>query len=109
MTSRIWWLCLGASVALGACSGSSSAPVVPPMTARPGGGHRRMPGTAEFASEVLLTSDLVFVSTNLALYAINLDTHKAVWSYPIVGRLALSAQGVLYVAGTTTLTAINLK
>lgn len=66
-------------------------------------------GDATFASEVLLTDNLVFVCTNLALYAIDVNTHKTVWSYPIVGRLALSAQGVLYVAGQDTLTAFNLK
>jgi hypothetical protein len=48
------------------------------------------------------------VCTNSALYAIDLTTHKTAWSYPVVGRLALSARGVLYVAGQSTLTAFNL-
>jgi PQQ-like domain/Putative Ig domain len=66
-------------------------------------------GDTSFESEVMVTDNLVFVCTNLALYAIDLTTHKTVWSYPIVGRLTLSAQGVLYVAEQTTLTAFNVK
>lgn len=66
-------------------------------------------GDTSFESEVLVTDNLVFVCTNLALYAIDLTAHKTVWSYPIVGRLTLSAQGVLYVAGQSTLTAFNVK
>jgi hypothetical protein len=46
-----------------------------------------------FSSEVLLTKNLVFVSTNLATYAIDVTTHRAVWSYPLSGRLELSAVG----------------
>jgi outer membrane protein assembly factor BamB len=65
-------------------------------------------GDTFFASEVLVTDNLVFVCTNSALYAIDLTTHKTAWSYPVVGRLALSARGVLYVAGQSTLTAFNL-
>jgi hypothetical protein len=66
-------------------------------------------GDTGFSSEVVVTDNLAFVCTKLALYAIDIDTHKTVWSYPIVGRLALSARGVLYVAGQSTLTAINVK
>lgn len=57
----------------------------------------------------------VIVSTNLSTYAIDRSTHRAVWSYPAAGSLALSRNGVLYVAGyntfgatSMTLTAINL-
>jgi hypothetical protein len=66
-------------------------------------------GDTKFFSEVLLTDNVAFVCTNLSLYAIDVTTHNTVWSYPIVGRLALSAQGVLYVAGESTLTAFNVK
>jgi hypothetical protein len=66
-------------------------------------------GDTGFASEVLLTNKLAFVSTNLATYAIDLASHKTVWSYPQTGRLALSKNGVFYIQGSTQLTAINLK
>jgi hypothetical protein len=66
-------------------------------------------GDEDFESEVLLTDNLAFVSTNLATYAIDLDTHLTVWSYPQTGRLALSRSGILYLQGTEALTAINVK
>ncbi len=67
------------------------------------------PGDVAFKSEVLLTNNLAIVSTNLSTYAVDLTTHKAVWSYPASGNLALSSDGVLYLEGTNTLTAINAK
>jgi hypothetical protein len=66
-------------------------------------------GDAGFKSEVLLTKNLVFVSTNLSTYAVDLSTHRAVWSYPVTGNLALSSNGVLYLEGINTLTAVNAK
>lgn len=66
-------------------------------------------GETGFASETLLTQNLVFISTNLATYAIDVNTHQTVWSYPQSGRLALSANGILYIQGSSYLTAINVK
>ena len=66
-------------------------------------------GDTGFASEVLLTNNLVFVSTNLATYAIDTTSHAVRWSYPQSGRLALSKNGILYIQGLEFLTAINLK
>lgn len=60
-------------------------------------------------SEVLLAKNSAFVSTNLSTYAVDLMTHKAVWSYPVIGNLALSSNGVLYLQGVNTLTAVNAK
>jgi hypothetical protein len=69
-----------------------------------------------FIGDVLATNNLVFVSTNIATYAISQSTHQPVWSIQIPGRLALSANGVLYVvavdaAGNTngTVLAVNVK
>ncbi|SHM62157.1 PQQ-like domain-containing protein [Rhizobacter sp. OV335] len=69
-----------------------------------------------FVSEVLLTDNAVIVSTNRSTYAIDRTTHRAAWSYPAPGNLALSRNGVLYIAGyntvgatSMTLTAINLR
>jgi hypothetical protein len=67
------------------------------------------PGDGQFISEVLLTENLAFVSTNRATYAIDLETHRPVFSYPVFGKLALSANGVLYIQNATDLIAINLK
>jgi hypothetical protein len=66
-------------------------------------------GTQHFVSEVLLTKNHVFVSTDSATYAIGLNKHKTVWSYPLSGKLALSKSGILYIQGSTTLTAINVQ
>ena len=71
-------------------------------------------GDTGFVSEVLLTQNVVIVSTNLSTYAIDRSTHHAVWSYPTAGNLALSPRGILFIEGygesgsTTTLTAINV-
>ncbi|MDR3580013.1 MAG: PQQ-binding-like beta-propeller repeat protein [Oryzomonas sp.] len=66
-------------------------------------------GDVNFISEVLLTKNLVFVSTNLATYAIDVTSHRNVWSYPLSGRLALSQNGIFYIEGQSMLIAINLK
>jgi hypothetical protein len=69
-----------------------------------------------FVGDVLATSNLGFVSTDTTTYAISQSTHQSGWSSPIPGRLALSANGVLYVvavdaAGDTngTVLAVNVK
>jgi hypothetical protein len=66
-------------------------------------------GDSTFDSEVLLTSSMIFVSTNLATYGIDTLTHKLVFSYPFPGRLALSQNGILYIQGTGPIVAINVK
>lgn len=58
------------------------------------------PGSAadtEFHRNVVVTNNLVFVSTDRAVHAIDLGTHQSVWSYPAPGLLALSASGTLYI------------
>ena len=58
------------------------------------------PGTAtdaEFHRNVVVTNNLVFVSTDQAVHAVDLVTHQLVWSYPVPGMLALSASGTLYI------------
>jgi outer membrane protein assembly factor BamB len=62
-----------------------------------------------FVSDVLLTRNLVFVSTSTTTYAIDRSTHAAVWNYKASGRLALSANGILYIHGESRITAINLQ
>jgi outer membrane protein assembly factor BamB len=66
-------------------------------------------GDIAFISEVLLTKNLVFVSTNLATYAVDLSRHMTVWSVPLVGKLSLSKSGVLYIQAADEITAFNVK
>ncbi len=75
-------------------------------------------GDTSFVSETLLTNNMIFVSTNLATYGVDLATHQTVWSYPLVGKLVLSRSGILYIEGQQssnspsvpgTLTAINVN
>lgn len=75
-----------------------------------------VPGTAdtEFHRNVVVTDNLVFVSTNRAVYAIDLTTHQPVWSYPVPGMIAISGSGTLYIVEgarepTGRLIAINLR
>ncbi len=70
---------------------------------QPGGSDVR------FVSEVLLTQNMAFVSTDLAVYGVDLGSHLAVWSYPLSGRVSLSQNGILYIEGASPLTAINVK
>lgn len=66
-------------------------------------------GETKFISEVLLTDNMAFISTNYATHAIDLITHRSVWNYPVAGKLALSANGVFYIHNNTELVAFNLK
>jgi hypothetical protein len=71
-----------------------------------------VPGQAAetaWKSEPVVTKNLLFVSTNAATYAVDLRTHKPVWSYPFGGRLALTRSGILYIQNEEALVAINLK
>jgi len=68
-----------------------------------------------YVGDVLLTNNLVFLSTNTTIYAIDTTTHQSVWSMPTSGYFALSEYGVLYVvesvSGSTTgkVYALNVK
>jgi outer membrane protein assembly factor BamB len=66
------------------------------------------PVNETFANDVLVTKNLVFVSTNIATYAIDRNSHQQVWSYPASGSLAVSANGILYIKGASSIIAINL-
>ncbi|WP_169734444.1 outer membrane protein assembly factor BamB family protein [Deefgea rivuli] len=66
-------------------------------------------GDTAYFSSPIVTKNLLFVSSNLNTYAVDLRSHKVVWSYPMPGNLALSQNGILYIQGADTLVAINLK
>jgi hypothetical protein len=65
--------------------------------------------STRFVSDVLLTNNLVFVSTDTKTYAVDRTTHAAVWNYAASGTLSLSANGILYIKGDKAITAINLR
>ena len=65
-------------------------------------------GNSSFHRNVVVTKNLVFVSTDVNVYAIDLKTHKAVWQYPQPGMIAISAAPMLYIATGATLSDGNL-
>lgn len=46
-------------------------------------------GDTRFCRNIVATQNLIFASTDLALYAIDIGTHQTVWSAPYPGDLAL--------------------
>jgi outer membrane protein assembly factor BamB len=60
---------------------------------------------------LVVTRNLAFVSSYTRTTAIDLATHKTVWSYPMGGDLSISANGVLYILceNGRGLVAINLQ
>lgn len=74
-------------------------------------------GNGSQPSNVIVTDNLLFVSTVSSTYAIDLARRNVVWSFPRGGQLALSRSGILYIAPRVgvpgvepgTLTAINLN
>jgi len=64
---------------------------------------------AGWSGEPVVTKNLVFVSATKATYAIDLKTHKVVWSYPMAGRLALTRSGILYIQNQEAVVAFNVK
>lgn len=72
------------------------------------------PPDLRFHRNVVVTDNLVFVSTDRAVYALDLTTRQPVWSYPTPGMLAISGGGTLYIVEgarqpTGRLIAIALK
>lgn len=65
-------------------------------------------GDTQFVSDVLVTRNLVFVSTDQATYAVDRATHASVWSIPASGTLSMSSNGTLYIKGAKVITAVNL-
>jgi outer membrane protein assembly factor BamB len=55
-------------------------------------------GDTSFHRNIVLTRNILFVSTDRAVYALDLATRTPVWSYPKPGMLAISADRTLYIA-----------
>ncbi|TWI65281.1 outer membrane protein assembly factor BamB [Pseudoduganella lurida] len=59
--------------------------------------------------QIIVTSNLAFVSNESKTLAIDLSTHKTVWTYPLGGTLAISSRGVLYIVSQQKIAAVNLQ
>jgi len=60
--------------------------------------------------DIVVTRNLVFVSTSAATYGVDIAARRQVWAYPVGGLLALSAQGYLFIAQADgKLTAIKAR
>jgi len=71
-------------------------------------------GNTAFHRNTVVTNNLVFVSTDTNVYAIDLTSHQAVWNYAKPGMLAISGSSILYIVTGATLSdgglvAIKLK
>lgn len=58
---------------------------------------------------VIATSNIIFVATAEDVFAIDRQTRALVWAFPVGGRIALSANGILYVSTPTQVYAVNLQ
>lgn len=65
-------------------------------------------GNLSMHRNTVVTNNLVFVSTDANVYAIDLNTHLAVWQYASPGMLAISGNSILYIATGATLSDGNL-
>jgi len=65
-------------------------------------------GNTSFHRNTVVTNNLVFVSTDANVYAIDLSTHQAVWQYAKPGMLAISGSSILYIVTGATLSDGNL-
>lgn len=71
-------------------------------------------GDTSFHRNIVVTRNILFVSTDKTVYALDLATKTPVWSYPKPGMLAISADRTLYIAtgaweSDGSLVAVKLK
>ena len=68
------------------------------------------PGSGIVMGNMIVTMNLIFLHDETTTYAIDLDTHLEVWSYPDAGHLTLSNEGALYIATNNgSLIAVNIE
>ena len=68
------------------------------------------PPEGQPAGPMIATKNLLLVSTAANTYAVDLASHAQAWSYPAGGHLALSAQGILFIAQSSgKLTAVSMR
>lgn len=61
-----------------------------------------------YPAPLVVVGHHAFFSTAEGTQALDLNTRKIVWSDPASGRLAVSANGILYIRSATALVAVNL-
>jgi outer membrane protein assembly factor BamB len=71
-------------------------------------------GDTQFGENMVVCDNLLFVSTDKNIYAIDLKTHQTVWTFAAHGRLSLSSNYILYAVANDygiggMVTAINLR
>ena len=70
----------------------------------------RRPLQAAFWPAMIVTRNLLFASDGASTFAVDLDAHLQVWSYPVGGMLSLSKEGLLLIARQDgVLTAVGVK
>ena len=74
-----------------------------------------LPASGAPIGTMIATDNLLFVSATAAgadagvTYALDIASHRLVWSYPAGGLLAMGANGVLYIASSDKLIAIAVR
>ncbi len=69
-----------------------------------------VPPQGSVLGPMIVTNNLLLVTTATATYAIDLSTHGNTWSYPAGGLIAIAKSGLLLIAQTTgKLTAITIR
>lgn len=57
-----------------------------------------VPPEGQATGPIVVTDNLLFVSTSARTYALDLASRKQVWTYDAGGSLAVSSQGILFIA-----------
>ena len=69
-----------------------------------------IPPQGQITGPMIVTKNMLLVSTATNTYALDLASHQPVWSYPAGGSLTLSAQGILFIAQSSgRLSAISVR
>jgi len=59
---------------------------------------------------MIVTKNLLFATDGYATFAVDLEAHRQVWSYPAGGQISLTKDGLLLIAGTDgVLTAVGVR
>jgi len=57
-----------------------------------------LPTNDSIVGDIVVTDNLLFVSTYSQVYAVDLAKHAVVWNAPLSGNLSISSSGLLYVS-----------
>ena len=75
------------------------------------GGWTWSPPASDFGTIInamIVTNNLLFASTDKGVYAVDLSTHKTVWTLPVPGfHMAISPSGMLYIGSATEISIVS--